>query len=88
MRWSVKDAAVQIGHHGKILLRGFMKMLYGTAVAGLMGLAAYGFVMIPKEGGYVAVCDFIGAVATMALAISCMYAFGGSRKKGKFSSRW
>lgn len=73
-------------YHGKILLRGFAKVLYGAAVAGLIVLAVYGFQAIPTEGGYAAVGDFVCAVATTVVALGCMYAFGCSRKKtGRFS---
>ena len=62
-------------------------MLYGAAVAGLFTLAAYGFVSIPSEGGYIAVCDFIAAIATLVVALNGAYAFGVRRtKKGRFSS--
>ena len=60
-------------------------MLYGAATAGLFALAIYGFAMIPSEDGYVAVCDFVGAIVTMFLAVTCVYHQGGGRKrKGGF----
>ena len=78
-----------VGYHGKIFLRGFFKALYGAAVAGLVAMAVNGFGVVSSEDGYMAVCDFIGAVATMCVAFSCIYAFGCSRKKnGSFSSKW
>lgn len=70
-----------VAGHGGILLRGAVKSLYGAAVVGLIGLAIYGFASIPAEGGYTAVCDFIGAAASLAVALSAMYAFGGRRQK-------
>lgn len=82
MNVSFKEAMQQIGFHGAILLRGFAKVVYGAAVAGLVGLAAYGFYMIPSEDGYVAVCDFIGSIMTLSVALICMYGFGQKRKKG------
>ena len=76
-----------IAYHSKIILRGLAKVLYGAAVAGLIGLSVYGFTAIPSEGGYVAVCDFIAAMATLVVALNGAYAFGARRtKKGKFSS--
>ena len=75
-----------VGYHCKIFLRGLVKVLYGAAVAGLIVLAVYGFDAVTYEDGYIAVCDFIGSVATMGVAISCMYAFGAKKKKGRFSS--
>ena len=87
MSWRIKESVFQIWHHVKILARGLVRVLYGAAVAGLLGLAAYGFAAIPSEGGYVAVCDFIAAMATLLVALTCMYAFGGKqKKKGRFSS--
>ena len=82
MKRNFKEVMQLIGFHGAILLRGFAKVLYGAAVAGLIGLAAYGFYMIPSEDGYVAVCDFIGSIAMLSVALTSMYAFGQKRKKG------
>lgn len=81
----MKIAAKAIFFHGKILWRGLKRMVYGAATAGLYGMAIYGFVMIPREGGYLAVCDFIGAIATMCVALCCMYHQGcGKKRKGGF----
>ena len=82
MKRNFMEVMQLIGYHGAILLRGFAKVLYGAAVAGLIGLAAYGFYMIPSEDGYVAVLDFIAAISTLSVALTCMYAFGQKRKKG------
>ena len=77
-----------IVYHSRIFLRGFVNVVYGAAVAGLIGLAVYGFAAIPSEGGYVAVCEFIAAMATLVVALTCMYAFGGSKKRsGRYVSR-
>lgn len=69
--------------HGKILGKGFVRTLYGACVAGLIGMTVYGFIMIPSEGGYMAVCDFVGAIATMVIAMTGMYAMGGNKKGAK-----
>lgn len=71
-----------VGHQIRILGRGFARMLYGAATAGLIGLAVWGLARIPSEGGYSAVCDFILAIATMAVALCGMYTMGGGKKKG------
>lgn len=71
------------GYHGQILCKGLARTLYGASIAGLMGLSAYGFVMVPTEGGYMAVCDFIGAIATVVIALAGMYAMGGNKKGAK-----
>lgn len=82
-----RKAVSRAVYHSKILLRGLAKTLYGTSVSGLVGLAVYGFVMIPTEGGYAAVCEFVVASITLGIAISAMYSFGGrGRKKGRYAA--
>lgn len=71
-------------HHGKYLVNGFALMVYGVLTAGLIWFAVYGFMAIPTEGGYAAVCDFVVAVLTIGTAIGCMYAMGKGRKKGRY----
>ena len=73
-----------IGHHGKIALKGLVRMVYGAGTAGLIALAVYGFIMIPTEEGWVAVCEFIGSTATLVVALTCMYAIGAGRKRGAY----
>lgn len=71
-----------IGYHAKILFRGLVRVIWGSLTAGLIYLAVYGFVAIPNEGGYMAVCDFIGAVATLVIALGNIYLLGvGSFRK-------
>ena len=77
MKFNFKSAAGCIWHHSKILCKGFVRMIHGTAVAGLFGMAAYGLIMIPTEGGYIAVC-----VATICIAVTSMYSLGCKKKKG------
>lgn len=83
MKLNCKEVMQLIGFHCLVLLRGLVRVLYGAAVAGLIALAAKGFTMIPSEGGYVAVCDFIAAILTMTVALTCTYAFGCKRKRGR-----
>lgn len=82
MKFNFKRTAKTIWFHTKILVNGFMRVLYGTAIGVTFALAGYGFASIPSEGGYTAVCDFIGAIGTTFLALCCMYALGGNKKKG------
>ena len=86
-QFDFRGTARKACHHCKVLWKGFSRTVYGAGIAGLMGMAAYGFYMIPTEDGYVAVCDFIGAVATLVVALSCMYAFGGCRKKTRYAAK-
>jgi hypothetical protein len=66
--------------NGKVMLRGMLKALYGAGTAFLFAIAVYGFLQIPNEGGYVAVCDFVAAVGSVCIALWCMYDLG--RVKG------
>ena len=76
-----KSAVNAIATHGKVLWKGFVRMMFGAATAGLIGLAVYGFIMIPSEGGWTAVCEFIAATATAFVALNCVYAMGGAKKR-------
>lgn len=82
MRLDVREFFECLGHHAGVFLKGCVRTVYGVAVAGLIGLAVYGFVMVPTEGGYIAVCDFVAAVASLVVALSAMYALGTNKKKG------
>ena len=65
-----------IGFHAKVFFKGLSRVLFGALTAGTYGLSIYGFVAIPTEGGYVAVGDFVGAIATLVVALSCTYYMG------------
>ena len=67
---------------GSCLLKGFFRMMFGALTTGLFALAIYGFIMITSESGWLAVSDFVAAIATSVVALSCMYAMGGPRKRG------
>ena len=80
---NVKKFMRTVRFHGRVVLKGMMIMLFGTATAGLMGLSIYGFIMVGAEGGYMAVGEFLVAMATMVLSGSCMYAMGCGKKGAK-----
>ena len=80
---NVKRFMKNVRFHVLVLLKGMMRMLFGTATAGLIGLAAYGFVTVSSEGGYMAVGDFLVALATVVVAGVCMYAMGCGKKGAK-----
>lgn len=71
-----------IGFHGGILLKGVMKMLYGTCMAMLATVSAYGFAGIPSVGGYTAVSGFLLSTCTMLVAIGGIYLMGVHTTKG------
>lgn len=81
MMINFKKMSRQIGYHGQILFKGFIKMLYGAAMAGLIALAIYGYAMIPAEGGYAAVSDFLVCTCLVCIAVGGIYLMGGSGKK-------
>ena len=78
-----KSFAKIMGRHIGVLVKGFVRMLFGTATAGLIGFAVWGFSMIPAQGGYAAVFDFILAVATLLVAMYGLYVMGASKKGAK-----
>ena len=78
----IKKALAKVKFHAKIAWRGFCRTLYGTAVAGLIALAIYGFVSVTTETGWTAVCDFIASCATLVVALFNMYLMGCGKKGG------
>ena len=82
-----KSAAKVIGFHGKIALKGFLRMLFGAGTTCLMAFAVYGYLTVSSESGWAAVCDFVAATAMLTVALICMYVQGGSGKKTKGGSR-
>lgn len=69
--------------HAKIVIRGLLRTIYGAAVAGLVGLAVFGFVCITRETGWVAVFDFITSCATLFVGVLNIYMMGRPRKAAK-----
>lgn len=77
-----KITAKRIGYHATVLLKGLAKVLYGALMTGITALAVHGFVAVPTEGGYVAVLDFVGAMACLSVALGGMYLIGGKKNNG------
>ena len=71
-----------IAYHARILGKGFVRMLIGAATAGFIATSVYAFTVIPKEGGYAAVGDFLLAITCLVIAFCGVYIMGGSKKKG------
>ncbi len=69
--------------HAGILARGLVRTLYGAMVAGLIGVAVYGFIKLGGETGYSAVMDFIASLATLVVALSNAYAMGRKKRGAK-----
>lgn len=71
-----------IKYHAQVMGRGFVRMLVGAVTAAFAAAAVYGFVVVPGEGGYAAVADFVLAILALFIAFSGVYIMGGSPKKG------
>jgi hypothetical protein len=69
--------------HSFVVLRGFVKTIFGAITAGMLGLAIYGFILIESESGYLAVFDFVGSCALVTVAMCNVYLMGGKRKRGR-----
>lgn len=80
---NIKRAMGQAKFHAKIALRGLARTIWGALVAGLIGIAVYGFTAIGKENGYAAVGDFVTSCATLVVALVNVYQMGCKRKGGK-----
>lgn len=79
----IQKTIAKVRFHTKIVIRGLLRTLYGAAVAGLIGLAVFGFVCITRETGWAAVCDFITSCATLFVAAMNIYVMGKPRKAAK-----
>lgn len=77
-------ATTPIKQHMKILLRGFLKTMYGTLTTAFFAGAVYIFTLIPSEGGYTAVCAFMVATLMLVMACRAVYAFGCCRGKREY----
>lgn len=77
-------ATTPIKQYMKILLRGFLKTMYGTLTTAFFAGAVYIFTLIPSEGGYTAVCTFMVATLMLLMACRAMYAFGYRRGKREY----
>ena len=71
-----------IAYHARVLGTGFVRMLVGAITAGFIAAAVYGFAIVPKEGGYAAVGDFLLSIFCLVVAFAGVYIMGGSKKKG------
>ena len=80
----IKRVFAKVKFHTKIAWRGFYRMIYGAAVAGLFAMATYGFISISSEDGWTAVCDFIATLAMLVVAFANVYVIGGGAcKRGR-----
>ena len=78
----IEIAFATVKFHARIAWRGFCRTIYGATVAGLLAIAVYRFFSVAGETGWIAVCDFIAACATMIVALANMYLMGCKKKRG------
>ena len=69
----------KIKFHARIAWRGFCRTAYGAGIAVLFAISIYKFINVAGESGWDAVCDFIVAIADMAIGLSNMYFIGIGR---------
>ena len=82
MKINFKKMARQIGFHGMILFKGFIKMLCGAILTAVIVAGIYGFIAVSTEGGYAAVGNFLVSTSIVCVALGGMYLMGGTSKKG------
>ena len=80
---NIRNILANASFHASILINGLARTLYGALIAGLIGVSVYGFVSIRSETGYIAVFDFIAAIATLVVALCNMYCIGKKKGRGK-----
>lgn len=78
----IKKVLANVKFHASILCRGFCRTIYGTAVAGLIAIAIYGFISVTTKTGWVAVLTFIGSYAVLIIALMHMYSIGHGKIGG------
>lgn len=67
----------KIAYH---FFKGVIRAVAGAALAGVCCLAVLAFCRVTKDTGYMAVVDFVGAVAMLTVSVMGVYWIGGGRK--------
>ena len=60
----------------KTFLRGFVRTLGSTLVAGAAAVSVYGFTLVTNETGYTAVSKFVASCVLLVIALVGVYAAG------------
>lgn len=82
MMINLKQLSKWVGFHGKILFKGFIRMLCGSATAALFAVGIYGLILIASGMGWEAVFAFLISIGNIFIALMTTYAMGGTGKKG------
>jgi hypothetical protein len=76
----IKRALANAKFHLRIMWRGFCKIGYGAAVAGLIAMAIYEFISVSKVTGWISVFKFLVACALLVEGLGQIYFTGGNKK--------
>lgn len=81
-----KNLLIAVSYHALILLNALIHMAFSTLTITLFVIAIAGFCLVAREGGYVAVFDFICSCAAFAVAVAIMYFHGifGKNRGGRY----
>lgn len=78
----IKRALANAKFHLRIMWRGFCKIVYGAAVAGLIAMAIYEFISVSKVTGWISVFKFFIACALLVEGLGQIYLTGSNKKIG------
>lgn len=69
-----------ISFHLRIMLHGFFRAACGAAVACMIAIAIYGFVLVADRSGWAAVLMFISSMSLLTAAALYIYVIGHDTK--------
>ena len=81
MKKNLKKMFRTIVFHSCVLIKGILKMLYGTLAAIMMAISVHGFTRVPDAGGYVAVFRFLLYTGYSLVALINIYLMGARAVK-------
>lgn len=70
----------KISFHLRIMLHGFFRAVCGAAVACMIAIAIYGFVLVSDKSGWAAVLTFISSMSMLTAAALYIYVIGHDTK--------
>ena len=82
MKIDLKQMSRYIAYHSKILFKGFVQTLCGALLTVLIAAGSYRMFVIPTEGGYIAVLDFLLSTSTIYAGFAGMHIMGRPVKRG------
>lgn len=76
----INKTCEKIGFHSRIMLQGFFMAVRGAAVACMIAIAIYGFILVADKSGWAAVLTFISSFSLLAAAALYVYVIGHDTK--------